>query len=256
MAETQARFDLCLAEVLRQEGGYADNPRDPGGATNLGITRKTLARWRKMSPWWSLPKDAVKTLDRPEAVKIYRSLYWEASKAGALPPGLDLAVFDFAVNSGPATAVKALQRELGVKADGLLGPLTLSATKARIAQVGVAALIDALAGRRLGFLGGLAGFAVFGRGWTKRVAAIRAAALAAAGSSSSSTTPLDWRQSMNLFTGSKTYIVAAAMLVAAAAQLLGVDLPAFDGHSAGQLAMEAFAILFLRKGLKTEIGNS
>jgi len=256
MPATPSRFDACLLEVLRHEGGYADNAKDPGGATNLGITRKTLARWRQISPWWSLGKDEVKALGRGEAAKIYRALYWDVSKAGALPAGVDLAMFDFAVNSGPATAVKALQRELGTKADGVLGPLTLAALKARIAEAGIAALIDALCGQRLGFLQRLTGFAVFGRGWSKRVAAIRTAALAAAGVSNPSTPPLEWRKSMNVLTGSKTYLVAAAMLIAALAQLLGVDLPAFDGHSAGQLAMEAFAILFLRKGLKTEIGNS
>ena len=66
------RFDACLAEVLKQEGGYVDNPLDPGGATNLGITRKTLAAWRKISPWWKLPKSEVRALGRPEAASIYK----------------------------------------------------------------------------------------------------------------------------------------------------------------------------------------
>lgn len=255
MPDPSPRFAACLSEVLQQEGGYSDNPKDPGGATNLGITRKTLAGWRKVTPWWKLAKDEVKNLQRPEAGDIYRALYWDTCGAGEAPAGLDLALFDYAVNSGPATAVKSLQRELRVKADGIFGTLTRSALETRLAEAGIGALIDALCGQRLGFLGRLAGFAVFGRGWTRRVQAIRAAARASAGLSPSST-PLERKKSMNVLTGYKTYIVGAAMLVAAAAQLLGVDLPAFDGHSAGQLAMEAFAILFLRKGLKTEIGNS
>lgn len=255
MAEPLSRFEQCLQSVLAHEGGFADHKEDPGGATNMGITRKTLARWRRISPWWKLDKAAVRALDRAEAARIYEALYWTASKAGLLPRGLDLAVFDFAVNSGPATAVKALQREVKVRADGLLGPLSLGAIRERVGLAGVAGLIDALCDRRLGFLQGLATFAVFGRGWKVRVEAIRAAALGAAGSSSSSQ-PHDRRTPMPVLAGWKTYIVAAAMLIAAAAQLLGVDLPAFDGQSAGHLAMEAFAIIFLRRGIKTEIGNA
>ena len=73
MART--RFEICLDEVLRHEGGYADHPSDPGGATNMGITHKTLARWRKVSPWWKLSKDEVKALGREEAARIYRASY-------------------------------------------------------------------------------------------------------------------------------------------------------------------------------------
>ncbi|MDP2782892.1 MAG: glycosyl hydrolase 108 family protein [Devosia sp.] len=67
----KSRFDICLDLVLQQEGGYADHPSDPGGATNLGITRKTLARWRQVSPWWSLSKTDVQGLQRPEAARIF-----------------------------------------------------------------------------------------------------------------------------------------------------------------------------------------
>ncbi len=67
------RFTLCLEHVLEREGGYADHPSDPGGATNLGITRKTLAAWRRISPWWALPKSEVQGLRRAEAADIYRA---------------------------------------------------------------------------------------------------------------------------------------------------------------------------------------
>lgn len=256
MADAANRFETCLSCVLTHEGGFVDNKADPGGATNLGITRKTLARWRNIHPWWRVKPDAVKALRRPEAARIYKSLYWDRSRAGLLPTGLDLAVFDHAVHSGPAAAVKALQRELGVKPDGLVGPLSLTALRARVAMAGIAGLIDALCDRRLGFLQRLAVFSVFGRGWTRRVAAIRAAAHKASGADTSASTVHNGRRPMSFLTGSKTYIVAAAMLLAATAQLMGVDLPAFDGHSAGQLAMEAFAIIFLRRGIKSEIGNA
>ena len=72
-----ARFARCLDHVLLYEGGYADHPRDPGGATNMGITRKTLARWRRVSPWWKLPRAEVKALGRTEAARIYDAAYWQ-----------------------------------------------------------------------------------------------------------------------------------------------------------------------------------
>ena len=255
MAKT--RFERCLDEVLRFEGGYADHPSDPGGATNLGITRKTLARWRAVTPWWSLAKSEVQGLDRAEAAKIYRSSYWNRVNASKLPVGLDLALFDFAVNSGPDRAVKTLQVRLGVVADGQVGPLTLNAIKTQVALKGAAGLIDALCDRRLDFLTRLATFAVFGKGWTTRVAAIRKAALAAAGSTSSpSTSSQPWSETMTALSGYKTYIVAAFMLLAGLAQVLGIDLPTLEGGSAGHLIMEALAVIFLRKGLKADIGNA
>lgn len=247
------RFDICLDEVLRHEGGYADHPSDPGGATNLGITHKTLARWRQISPWWSLPKAAVQALTRAEAAKIYRASYWDRCKAGQLPPGLDLALFDFAVNSGPDRAIRSLQAELGVVADGQIGPLTLGAVSAR--QTGQ--LINALCDRRLAFLSRLSTFATFGKGWTNRVASVRKAALASAGATTTTSTQSTlWRTIMDLLAGYKTYIVATIMLLAGLAQMLGVDLPALDGASSGHLIMEALAVLFLRKGLKGDIGRA
>ena len=153
MART--RFEICLDEVLRHEGGYADHPSDPGGATNMGITHKTLARWRKVSPWWKLSKAEVKALGREEAARIYRASYWNRVNANSLPAGLDLAVFDFAVNSGPDRAVRTLQAEIGSVADGQVGPLTVEAIKQRIAGKGIADLIETYCNRRLLFLGRL-----------------------------------------------------------------------------------------------------
>ena len=239
---TEERFERCLTEVLRHEGGYVDHPSDPGGATNMGITRKTLARWRKVSPWTDLPKAAVAGLTRDEAALIYRASYWNACKAGDMPAGVDLALFDFAVNSGPDRAVRVLQAALGVAADGAVGPVTLGAVNA----ANPTKLIDAICDRRLGFLGRLSSFATFGRGWTRRVAEIRAAALAAA----KTTLPMQRRELMDILSGYRTYIVAAFMLLAGVAQVLGIDLPSLDGGAAGSLILEALAIVFLRKGLK------
>jgi lysozyme family protein len=248
------RFARCLDHVLAHEGGYADHPTDPGGATNLGITHKTLARWRKVSPWWKLPKAEIRGLGTAEAARIYEASYWRRVQGAALPPGLDLALFDYAVNSGPVRAIKALQTSLKVKADGWIGPLTLDALKARVAAAGVAGMVAALCDGRLGFLQRLATFAVFGRGWSRRVADIRAAALAMTGEPQLLSTQR--KTEMNLLSGYKTYIVAAAMLLAGVAGLVGVDLPAFDGHAPASLVMEALAFIFLRKGLKNDLGNA
>lgn len=241
------RFDACLGEVLKHEGGYADHPADPGGATNMGITRKTLARWRRVSPWTDLPKDEVRNLTRTEAAAIYRAEYWDLCRAGEMQPGLDLALFDYAVNSGPDRAIRALQAILGVAVDGVLGPQTMAAAGRADSRSVVSALCD----QRLAFLRSLSNFSTFGRGWTSRVAAVRAAALAAA-----SITMPRGDQAMSVLSGYRTYIVAAFMLLAGLAQVLGIDLPALDGGSAGSMMLEALAIIFLRRGLKGEIGKA
>lgn len=254
---TENRFDICLDAVLAHEGGYVDHPSDPGGATNMGITHKTLARWRKVSPWWKLPKSAVQGLQRVEAARIYRASYWDRCKGFSLPPGLDLALFDFAVNSGPDRAIRTLQAELGVAADGQIGPLTLDAVETYGARKGLGTLIGALCDRRLAFLNRLSTFATFGKGWTARVAAIRQAALATAGAKAAVSVNRNiWSETMSLLNGYKTYVVVVFMLLAGVAQLLGIDLPGLDGTSAGHLIMEALAVLFLRKGLKGDIGRA
>ena len=165
-------FDRALALVLDLEGGFIDHPSDPGGATNLGITRATLAKAR------GLPVSVgdVRALTRAEAGTIYRRLYWDIVKADELPPGLDLAIFDFAVNSGPARAVRALQTVVGATEDGRIGPETLAAAHA--AEPSDA--IRAVTRERLRFLRDLSTWPVFGRGWTSRTTRVEAAALAAA----------------------------------------------------------------------------
>lgn len=240
------RFDPCLGAVLQHEGGFSDHPSDPGGATNMGITRKTLARWRGISPWTDLPKAEVRALTKAEAGRIYRALYWEECAGPRLPPGLDLAVFDFAVNSGPDRAIRTLQAVLGVAVDGIAGPVTLDAAR----RADVRAAIGAICDQRLGFLRGLAIFPTFGRGWTSRVAAIREAALAAA------ITMPRGEKTMDVLSGYKTYIVALVMLLAGLAQVLGIEVPSLDAGSAGNLILESLAIIFLRRGLKSEAGKA
>lgn len=243
------RFAACLGVVLGLEGGYVDDPLDPGGATNMGITRRTLAAWRKVAPWQALPKSAVATLGRQEATAIYRANYWQRCRCDAIPAGLDLALFDFAVNSGPERAVKTLQSLLGTVQDGVVGPNTLAALKARIAIVGVSALIDALCARRLSFLQKLAAALVFGAGWSRRVATIRAEAIGMADGTATQSTTQARSTVMDFLSGYKTYIVGILMILTGLAQMLGIAIPSFDGHTAGQLLMEGAAIVFLRKGI-------
>jgi lysozyme family protein len=169
-------FERCVAQVLLHEGGFVQHPRDPGGATNFGITRETLAQAR--GAFASV--DDVRRLSREEAASIYRRFYWNPIRANELPGGLDLALFDFAVNSGPSRAVRMLQEVLGAAADGVVGPITLQ----RARRADVPATIRDLTRRRLGFLARLSTWDVFGRGWRRRVLSVEQEALRLASSPS------------------------------------------------------------------------
>jgi lysozyme family protein len=162
---TPDRFEACLAPVLEAEGGFVDHPADRGGATRFGITRQTLADWRGHA----VGVEDVRTLPRGEAAEIYRRRYWETMRCDELPAGIDLMVLDCAVNSGPRRSALILQQACRVAADGAIGPATLAAVGRRDA----AALIDDLAAARLSFCRGLTTFAVFGRGWERRIEAMR-----------------------------------------------------------------------------------
>jgi lysozyme family protein len=117
--------------------------------------------------------EEVRALRPEEAKEIYRAQYWNLMRCEDLPRGVDLAVFDFGVNAGPATAVKALQKVIGTMPDGAVGPFTLRAAQAADAR----ALVGAICQARLEFYRGLAGYDRFGRGWTSRVEDVRRQAL-------------------------------------------------------------------------------
>lgn len=167
--DASARFARCVAEVLRHEGGYVDHPRDPGGATNRGITHLTLADWRGHP----VTKADVQALTEKEAREIYRVRFWNAIQGDRLPAGVDLAVFDFAVNSGPGRAARMLQQQLGVVADGAIGPVTLAA----IRKVNASRLASGLCRARLAWMRGLPTWDAFGEGWTARVVDVERVAL-------------------------------------------------------------------------------
>lgn len=172
-------FDACVAEVLRHEGGYVDDRRDPGGATNMGITRATLAAWRGKP----VSKADVRSLTRAEAIRIYRARYWHAVSGDSLPSGLDMVAFDGCVNSGEDRSERWLQAAVGATVDGEIGPATIA--KARSADAGTA--INRALDNRLAFMRqarhgktGALLWPTYGKGWQARVDRVRAFSLALA----------------------------------------------------------------------------
>lgn len=114
-------FFEALPFILKEEGGYVNDPQDSGGATNKGVTQKTYDAFRKSQGY---EERAVRYLTKEEASKIYAGI-WESCKASKLPNGLNVLHFDFAVNAGNKQAAKILQRTVGVEDDGIIGPVTL-----------------------------------------------------------------------------------------------------------------------------------
>lgn len=162
-------FDRCVTITLMHEGGFSEDPNDPGGATNFGITKRTLEAYRGKV----VSVNDVRNLSSAEAREIYRANFWNLMRCGDLPAGLDLMVFDYGVNSGPSQAVKNLQALVGVNQDGAIGNITLPAVK-KIPPVG---LIGDLASGRLEYLKTLATYATYKDGWTSRVEDIKQSAL-------------------------------------------------------------------------------
>lgn len=224
----QASFEPALGHVLRVEGGFVDHPLDPGGATNLGITHATLARWRGRPV---APAD-VRALTRAEAAAIYRARFWKAVAADRLPAGVDLLVFDIAVASGPGRAARMLQQELGVAADGIVGPLTLAAA----ARARPGTLIAGLTARRLSFLGRLSTFAVFGRGWRRRARDAERAALSLAGSTQE--TLMDQTKTL---LASRTLWSNVIGLAAVGLSLAGFDTKLLDPGALADAALQVVA---------------
>ena len=164
-----ARFDSCLAFVLQAEGGFVQNPSDPGGATNLGITLATLSQWLGEQA----TVDSVKALTPQTVAPIYAKLYWEPMQGDNLPAGVDLMCFDAAVNMGVGTSVKFLQEAAHVSADGVCGTATLAAVKSGNPD----ALISGISSARMAYYKSRPTFPVFGNGWLARLAKVTAQAL-------------------------------------------------------------------------------
>ena len=162
-------FTEALKHVLKHEGGFVNHPSDPGGMTNLGVTRAVWEEWvgRESS------EKEMRSLTPEMVAPLYKRKYWDRVKCDDLPSGVNYAVFDASVNSGTGRAAKWLQEVVGAVADGAIGEKTLAKVKTHDAD----ALVNAYSDNRLNFLKGLKTFDTFGRGWTRRVEEVRQVAL-------------------------------------------------------------------------------
>jgi lysozyme family protein len=146
-------FDECANYILAVEGGYVNHPADPGLETKFGISKRMY------------PTLDIKNLDEQKAKSIYKFDYWDTICADLLPKSLRLLVFDCAVNQGPGTAIKILQRTLGLKPDGHFGSITKQAIK----DLDEVYIIDRYAQMRLERYQALPHWEFFGKGWSRRL---------------------------------------------------------------------------------------
>jgi len=149
-------FDHCLEMLLEHEGGYVNHPSDPGGETNLGVTKRV---WED----WGGTKD-MKELTPEDVAPLYKKLYWDKIKGDELPSGVDWCVFDWGVNSGTSRSAKALQRIVGARDDGHIGPKTMEL----VMEADVHEIINKMYEERQEFYEKLKTFDTFGKGWTRR----------------------------------------------------------------------------------------
>ena len=165
----QDNYEHCLEMILHHEGGYVNHPKDPGGETNLGVTKRVYEEWGG-------EKDMADLLVE-DVAPIYQKNYWDRCKCDDLPSGLDLCVFDFAVNAGPSRSAKFLQRLIGTTVDGGIGPNTLKAVDNYVEEVGLETAIEDYQCARQEHYEALDTFDTFGRGWTRRVEETTSSAL-------------------------------------------------------------------------------
>jgi lysozyme family protein len=150
-------FDTAFEKLIGHEGGYSNNPHDPGGETKFGISKR------------SYPALDIAALTLAEAKAIYRRDYWDRAQCDRLPPDLAFDLFDAAVNSGIGQAIRWLQRSVGVADDGYVGPLTLGA----LTRDGDLSAVQArFNGHRLAFMTSLSTWQTFGKGWARRIASV------------------------------------------------------------------------------------
>lgn len=162
-------FEQCLAYVLRSEGGFVNNSKDPGGMTNLGVTKATYEAYLGRA----VTEDEMKSLTPEVVAPLYKKMYWDKVRGDDMPAGLDYALFDFAVNSGPRQATKYIQNIASVPADGIMGDRTVQ----QVNTLKPDACIIKLCNERLQFMKQLNTWETFGKGWQKRVDAVQKRAL-------------------------------------------------------------------------------
>jgi len=153
-------FDKCLKMLLSHEGGFVNHPEDPGGITNLGVTKKVYDEWIGRES----TEQEMRDLTPDDVAPIYKKNYWDRIKGDSLPSGLDWACFDWCVNSGSGRPAKAVQRAVGATADGAIGPATLGLIMEKDPKF----IIEYVHDVRQDFYKSLKTFETFGRGWTRR----------------------------------------------------------------------------------------
>ena len=172
-----ANFPAALAFVKSAEGNFTNSSADPGGMTNMGITK---ASWEAYvgAP---VTETDMRTITPTQAAVFYRTEYWNKAHCSELPSGLDLCVFDFAVNAGVSRAIQFLQRLVSVTPDGAFGPLTSKMVSKYVADNGIVSAIKAYQDMRRTYYVRLPNAAIFGVGWVRRVNAGTNTALQLAG---------------------------------------------------------------------------
>lgn len=157
-------WEEALKHILKWEGGYVNHPADPGGMTNLGVTKRVWEEWIGKPA----TEQDMRSLTVEQVTPLYRKRFWDAVRGDDLPSGVDLCVFDCAVNAGVSRASRFLQRVVGVAQDGKIGPITLAAVMKKDASL----IIAEFCHLREQHYRSLDTFATFGRGWMRRLDAI------------------------------------------------------------------------------------
>jgi lysozyme family protein len=152
-------FKECLDLVLKSEGGWVNHPQDPGGETNLGVTKRV---WEE---YVGHPVKTMKNLTKDDVAPLYEQKYWRPCYCEVLPRGLDFVVFSMGVNAGPGRSVKLLQQSIGCVPDGIIGPRT----RELISSSNGTTLIAKFSETRREYYRSLKLFPVFGKGWLNRV---------------------------------------------------------------------------------------
>ena len=159
-------WDEALAHILKYEGGYVNHPADPGGMTNLGVTKRVWEEWTGKPA----TETDMRSLTPAMVAPLYKKRYWDAVRGDDLPSGVDLFVFDCAVNAGVGRASRFLQQAVGVVADGAIGPKTLEA----VTKMPADEIIDKFYDLREAHYKSLPTFATFGKGWMNRLNSVEA----------------------------------------------------------------------------------
>lgn len=154
MNTNSVTFDITASRLLSAEGNYVNNPDDPGGETKYGISKR------------SYPNLNIKDLTFEDAKAIYKKDFWDTVNADSLYPSVTFQLFDFAINSGIQTAIRYLQRSVGVADDGHWGPISKAAA-AKMSENDMLMLLNA---NRLEFMTSLSTWPTFAKGWARRIA--------------------------------------------------------------------------------------